>query len=63
MLGAADTKYSSSIASTLHVLVGEAVGASLTATGDDGPRLALADMCVCTALKALCTLLVTLIIS
>lgn len=54
MLAGVDTKYSSSMASTLHVLVGEAAGASLTATGEEGPRLALAEMCVWTALNALC---------
>lgn len=54
MLAGADVKYSSSIASTLHELVGEAVGLSLTATGEDSPMLAFAEMCVCTTLDALC---------
>jgi hypothetical protein len=39
------------MASTLHVAMGEAAGDASTATGEEGPILALAEICVCTALS------------
>jgi hypothetical protein len=51
MLAGVARNESSSMASTLHVAVGEAAGDASTATGEEGPILALADMCVCTALS------------
>jgi hypothetical protein len=51
MLAGVARNESSSMASKLHVAVGEADGGASTATGEEGPILALAEIRVCTALS------------